>query len=235
MSVHSVFWTFLYSFFEILNWNSVYEFVLTWYRSSSTFDKFDILLLELLPLTKILFKIYGLSLPWLEIWHEFVLTWYRTSLTLVACDLFLHTLLPFARIYLVFRTFLCHFSRYWSSTFVASDQLLIELLPFAEIQFPDFSLLSFVISAWNLVYQFVSFYNLAGIIPPLLYYFMYNFSNTYRIHVPGLSINTARHFIMTEQKSTLIFFRLPQFFLYMKILQLAYIWRMVQMEKAVKY
>ena len=39
--------------FDILTWNLVYEFVLTQYRSSSSFVVFDLLLWELLPFAKI--------------------------------------------------------------------------------------------------------------------------------------------------------------------------------------
>ena len=42
--------------FVILTWNLVYEFVLTWYRSSFIFVAFDLLLQELLPFAKILFS-----------------------------------------------------------------------------------------------------------------------------------------------------------------------------------
>ena len=64
--------------FVILTWNLVYEFVLTEYRSFSTFFAFDLLLHEKLPFVKI-FCFPNFSLSSLEIltWnlvYEFVLT-----------------------------------------------------------------------------------------------------------------------------------------------------------------
>ena len=38
--------------FKILTWNLIYEFVMTWYRSSLSFVKLDLLLQELLPFVK---------------------------------------------------------------------------------------------------------------------------------------------------------------------------------------
>ena len=52
------------SSFEILTWNLVYDFILTWFRLSSTFVAFDFLLLELLPFAKIQFSWFFSVVLW---------------------------------------------------------------------------------------------------------------------------------------------------------------------------
>ena len=101
--------------------------------------------------------------------YEFVFKWFRSSLTFVAFDLLLHELLPFAKI-MFSGFFLCHLSRHWleisymnlSWRNTGQVQLLSRLAylelsqcPLQKWSFLDFSLPSFVISTWNLVYEFI--------------------------------------------------------------------------------
>ena len=110
------------SSFEILTWNFVYDFVLTWYRSSLTFVSVHLLLLELLPFPKspstrfcelfsvILWDIdlkfrIQLCLDMIQIKFDFCLGWPTFTSVIALCKNvrplgfpnFL-TLLPFAKI-----------------------------------------------------------------------------------------------------------------------------------------
>ena len=88
--------------FDILTWNFIYEFVLTYY-SQVKFDfgrVWPTFYTSYCPLLK--FRFLDFSLPSFDIltWnfmYEFVSTWYRSSLNFVVFDLLLIELLPFAK------------------------------------------------------------------------------------------------------------------------------------------
>ena len=85
--------------FQILTWNLVYGFVMTWYRSSSTFVLFGLFYWSYYPLQKFSFPNFSLLSFVIFIWnleYEFVLTRYKSSSTFVAFDVLLHELLSFA-------------------------------------------------------------------------------------------------------------------------------------------
>ena len=158
--------------FEILTWNLVYGFVLTWYRSSSTFVPFDLLLLQTYcPLQRFSFPNFSLPsfviLTW-NLEYEFVLTRYRSSSTFVPFDKLLLELFPLCK-NLVFQTFLFSLLWYWPEIWnmnlswhdTNQVRLLLRLTyfymsccPLLKFRFPDF-LSSFDIFIWNFIYEFI--------------------------------------------------------------------------------
>ena len=113
------------SSFDILTWNSVYGFVLTWYSSSSTFVAFDLLLLELLPFAKIL------------------LSWF---FSLVFCDLDLKFSIWICLDIIQINFDFCYV--WLTFTWVINSPLL-------KFHFPDFSSSSFKILTCSFMYEFV--------------------------------------------------------------------------------
>ena len=104
---------------------------------------------------------------WIFTWnlvYEFVFTWYRSSLSFVMLDLLLQELLPFAKIYfsglfsaifwdidMKFGIWICH-------DILRSSRLTYfyrSYCPLLKFSFPDFSLLSFAVFNWNLVFEYI--------------------------------------------------------------------------------
>ena len=111
--------------FDILSWNFAYDFVLLYYRSSSSVVNFPSIFVGVMPLLELkLLEIQfsALSHTCFDIlsWnfaHDFVLMYYRSSLSVVNLCQFLLELCPFWNLkyckYTVFRTFLLHALTYW--------------------------------------------------------------------------------------------------------------------------
>ena len=102
--------------FDVLSWNFAYDFVLLYYRSSSSVINLRKFLWELLTL----FLQHALTY-WAEILHisyYFVLLYYRSSSSVVNFLQFLWELCPFWNLeywkYTVFRDFLLHALIYWT-------------------------------------------------------------------------------------------------------------------------
>ena len=117
--------------FDISGWNFTYDFVLLFYRSSSSVVNFRQFLMELYPLSeRRMLKIHSLkfphfSLPRFDIlsWnfaYDFVLLYYRLSLSVLNLHWFLWELCPFWKSeywkYTVFCTFLLRSLTYWAET-----------------------------------------------------------------------------------------------------------------------
>ena len=102
------------SSFDILIWNFIYVFVLTYYRSRGTLVTFDLLLHELLPFAKISFS--GLfSVIFRHIDLKFHM-WICVDIIQIKFDFYVWpdcTPDIFFCLNLVFCTFLCCLARYW--------------------------------------------------------------------------------------------------------------------------
>ena len=111
--------------FDILSWNFAYDFVLLYYRSSSSVVNFRQVLCELCPFCNILeihsFPHFSLTCFDMFSWnfaHDFVILYYRSSLSVVNLHQFLLELCPFWNLeywkYTVFFTFLLHALTNWA-------------------------------------------------------------------------------------------------------------------------
>ena len=124
--------------FDILGWNFAYDFVLLYYRSSSSVVNFRQFLWELCPFWNV------------ENWKYTV---FRT--------LFLHALTYWAEIlHLTFTVLEIKFEcRQFPSIFVGVMPLLeVGTLNTGIHNFPQFSLTCFDISSWNFAYDFLLLY-----------------------------------------------------------------------------
>ena len=111
---------------DILSWNFAYDFVLLYYRSSSSVVNLRQFLWELCPFWNLNYWKYSFPhfsptcfdiLSW-NFAHDFVLMYYRSSLSVVNLCKFLLELCPFWNLeyckFTVFRTFLWHALTYWA-------------------------------------------------------------------------------------------------------------------------
>ena len=154
---------------QILTWNLAYEFVMTYYRSSSGFVTLDLLLQELLTFAKIyIFRLFcavfwdidlkffiWIGIDIIQIKFEFQHTWCTFTGVIALCK------------NLVFKTFLCSLLRYWleiwyMNWFWHNTKEVWDLsrltyfyksyCPLLKFCFPDFYLQLCEISIWNLVW-----------------------------------------------------------------------------------
>ena len=122
--------------FDILSWNGVYDFVLLYYRSSSSVVNLRQFLWKLclfwnLNYLKYSFPHFSLTCFDILSWnfaHDFVLLYYRSSSSVLNLRQFLWELCPF-----------------W-------------ILNYLKYSFPHFSLTCFDILSWNFAYDFVLLY-----------------------------------------------------------------------------
>ena len=130
------------SSFDILSWNVIYGFVLTYYRSSFNFVVFDLLLIELLPCANIKFSDLFSSCLVILTWHFGI--WICLDIIQIKFDFY--CVWPdyapdiFFCLNLVFRTFLCRLARYrhqiwgmnlyWHNTDVSFHIFYLELCLF---------------------------------------------------------------------------------------------------------
>ena len=173
LEIHS-FSHFSLTCFDILSWNFAYDFVLLYYRSSSSVVNLRQFLWELCPFWNFNYWKYSFSalsptcfdiLSW-NFAHDFVLMYYRSSLSVVNLCQFLLELCPFWNLnywkYTVFRTFLLHALTYWAeilhmtlfycttdqvSSVVNLRQFLWELCPFWNLNYWKYSFPHFLLHA----------------------------------------------------------------------------------------
>ena len=116
--------------FDILSYNFAYDFVLLYFRSSSSVVNLCQVFLELCPFWNLEYWKYTVfcffSLTCFDIlsWnfaYDFILLYYRSNSSVVNLHKFLWELCPFWNLnywkYTVFRTFLLHASTYWAAIF----------------------------------------------------------------------------------------------------------------------
>ena len=133
LEIHS-FPHFCLTCFDILNWNFAYDFVLLYYRSSSSVVNLRQVLWELCPFWN------------LEYWKYTV---FRTFL--------LHALTYWAEI-LHMTLFYCTTDQVWVSSIFVGVMPLLELRILEIHSFPHFCLTCFDILNWNFAYDFVLLY-----------------------------------------------------------------------------
>ena len=159
--------------FDILSWNFAYDFVLLYYRSSSSVVNLRQFLWELCPFWNLnywKYTVFRTSLTCFDIlsWnfaYDFVLLYYRTSSSVVNLRQFLWELCPFWNLnywkYTVFHTFLLHALTYWAeilhmtvllyyrspSSVVNFRQFLWELCPFWNLNYWKYSFPHFLLHA----------------------------------------------------------------------------------------
>ena len=114
------------SCFDILSWNFAHDFVLIYYRASSSVVTFRQFLKELCFFMDLVYRKYSFPhfshtcfdiLSW-NFAHDFVIMYYRSSLSVITLRQFLKESCLFwnleYRKYTVFRSFLLHALTYWA-------------------------------------------------------------------------------------------------------------------------
>ena len=191
LEIHS-FPHFSLSCFDILRWNFVYDFVLLYYRSSSSVVNLRQFFVGVMPLLELrILEIHSFphfSLSCFDIlrWnfaYDFVLLYYRSSSSVVNLRQFFVGVMPLLELRILEIHSFPHFSLscfdilrwnfvydfvllYYrsSSSVVNLRQFFVGVMPLLELRileihsFPHFSLSCFDILRWNFAYDFVLLY-----------------------------------------------------------------------------
>ena len=165
--------------FDILSWNFAYDFVLLYYRSSSSVVNLRQFLWELCPFWNLNYLQFSALFSYM-LWHielKFC-TWLCSNVLQIKfeCRQFVLELCPFWNLeyckYTVFRTFLLHALTYWVEIlhmalfYCTTDQLRVSsifvgVMPLLELRilkiysFPHFSLTCSDLLSWKFAYGFV--------------------------------------------------------------------------------